>query len=95
MKWGRARLSQREHLRFARHRDAESVKNRFASGIFPNTSSQQSMYKRLEVAGLLKFVGYGHDIDGEKDGEVPVWELTMRGEKLATQLDSVGNIPEV
>jgi hypothetical protein len=74
---------------------ALDLKRRFVAGIFPNNGTQQTMYKRLETAGLLKFVGYGHDIDGEKDGEVPVWELTRQGEKVATQLDSVGNIPQV
>jgi hypothetical protein len=41
------------------------LKERFAAGIFPDKGPQLLLLKRLEARGLLRFVGYGHDIDGE------------------------------
>ena len=54
----------------------------YESGYFPQGGQYKSM-KILEDKKLVTFVGYGRDIDGLIEKDVPVWKLTVSGRKLA------------
>lgn len=55
---------------------AQTLRDRFESGIFPTGSGQHRHFAKLERLGLLAFDGYGRDIDGMRDGDVAVYQLT-------------------
>jgi hypothetical protein len=55
------------------------LRKTFDCGIFP-TGSQHSRFGKLERAGLLAFVGWGRDVDGELARDVAVYMLTLAGE---------------
>ena len=48
-------------------------------GVFPRGSAQMLMFSRLEDFWLLKFVGFGGNVDGDTDREVPIYEITDAG----------------
>lgn len=51
-----------------------------ACGMFPTGAGQFATLRALEKRGLVRFVGRGVDIDGEREGEeLPIWELTAAG----------------
>lgn len=58
-----------------------------ACGIFPR-GAQHRQFKRMEHEGLLKFAGWGVDIDGGDDREHPTYEITMAGRLLLKDLRS-------
>ena len=58
-----------------------------ACGIFPR-GAQHRQFKRMEREGLLKFVDWGVDIDGDDDKERPIYEITMAGRLLLKDLGS-------
>jgi hypothetical protein len=49
-----------------------------ADGVYP-IGFQRAVFDRLESRGLLRFAGYGVDIDGPPDTERPLWEITPAG----------------
>lgn len=49
-----------------------------ACGVYP-VGSQFATVRALERRGLLRFAGYGIDIDGGRDDDVPIWEITDKG----------------
>lgn len=55
------------------------LRRNFDCGIFP-TGAQHSRFAKLERAGLLSFLGYGRDVDGEIERDVAVYMLTVAGE---------------
>lgn len=55
------------------------LRKTFDCGIFP-TGSQYARFSKLERAGLLAFVGYGRDVDGDIERDVAVYMLTLAGE---------------
>lgn len=65
---------------------AESLRRRFQSGIFWTGSGGMAHFAKLERMGLLEFVGYGRDIDGEIDRDVPVYNLTPKADKVLAVL---------
>lgn len=60
-----------------------------ADGVYPMSGSQKAALARLEAAGLMRFAGFGMDIDGERDGDLPVWEITERGERVLRDLGEI------
>lgn len=59
---------------------AAELRRRFDAGIFPSTIGQRSHFAKLVRRGLLKFDGWGSDIDGEVDRDVELYRLTPAGE---------------
>ena len=59
-----------------------------ADGIYPR-GGQLGALVRLEKAGLMRFVGIGSCIDGERENEQPIWEITDRGEDLLRDLGEI------
>lgn len=57
---------------------------RFQAGHYAVGPQIQSM-NVLTKAGLLFFVGWGRDIDGERDGDVRIWRLTKAGVQMLCQ----------
>lgn len=55
----------------------------FGAGIYPG-KGQGPHFRRLVAKGLLRFEGHGTAIDG-KDGEVPVYALTIAGRAAAQE----------
>lgn len=62
---------------------ALTLRTRFNAGIFPLGSGQAGHFKRLARLGLLHFVGWGRDIDGDAPSDVAVYELTDLGIRTA------------
>jgi hypothetical protein len=59
---------------------ALQLEERFDAGIFPRGGAQTSQYRKLCRYGMLRFSGeYGHDLDGEVEGELPIYVLTDVG----------------
>jgi hypothetical protein len=77
-------ITQSDHSTLAR---ALVLKLQHGAGIFPAGSGQTRQFKKLEAAGWLRFDNYGFDMDGEVEREVPVYQLTERGEMLARLLE--------
>jgi hypothetical protein len=48
-------------------------------GVFGNLKNGGRVCGRLVELGLLEHAGYGHDIDGVRDGEFPVYACTDAG----------------
>lgn len=69
---------------------ALDLQERFDAGIFPTGSSQHQMVMRLEGKGLLRFDGWGRDMDGDGDRSVPIWRLTEKGTSASRTTDSEG-----
>ena len=63
-----------------------------ADGVYPRGGQRKSLL-RLEEMGLMRFVGFGTCIDGEVEGEKPIWELTDDGLKVLMDLGEVGHQP--
>lgn len=77
------RLSERDVSTLSR---AEDLQRRFDAGIFPIGPGGYRHFARLVRLGLLAFDGWGRDIDGEVERDVPVYRLTESGrEALATE----------
>ncbi len=55
---------------------AQTLRDRFEAGIFPTGAGQHRHFRKLEKRGLLAFDGWGNDIDGMRDGDVLVYQLT-------------------
>lgn len=71
---------------------AFDLETRFNAGIFPRGAGQASHYKKLCRLGMLEFTGEcGNDIDGEVDGELPIYKLTDAGRAYAKARDDAGN----
>jgi hypothetical protein len=60
-------------------------------GVHGNLKNGRRVCSRLEAMGLLKFVGFTSDIDGEREGEHPTWACTEAG---AVELIHRGEITE-
>ena len=59
-----------------------------ADGVYPRGGQHKSL-KALEAAGLMRFAGYGRCIDGERENDQPIWEITDKGE---SELRGLGEI---
>jgi hypothetical protein len=51
-----------------------------ACGIFVNDIGHRSHLRSLERRGWMRFAGFGHDIDGIRDGDLAIYEITPAGE---------------
>jgi len=78
------RLNKGQHGALTRALDLET---RFDAGIFADDAGSWSRMRALERRGLLRFIDYGMDIDGEHDRELPIWRLTDAGRDLASKLN--------
>lgn len=55
---------------------AATLRKRFDAGIFPIGAGGHARFRKLERLGVSEFTGFGRDIDGEVDRDVPGYELT-------------------
>ena len=53
--------------------------NHGADGIYP-IGGQHRALRTLERFGFMRFVGAGQCIDGERENDQPIWEITEKGE---------------
>lgn len=76
------RLTDRDRETLSR---AAELRRRFQAGIFPRGGGQRAHFARLERLGMLRFVGWGRDIDGEVEADVMTYELTDAGAAAAEE----------
>lgn len=74
---------------------ALDLHERFAAGYFPNDGGSWSTVRALERRGLLRFEGYGVDIDGDAEGDVAIFQLTEAGLLKARALDEPSTPPPI
>lgn len=59
---------------------ALDLERRFGAGNFPRGGPQTAHFRKLCRFGMLEFTGeWGFDIDGEVDGDVPIYQLARSG----------------
>jgi hypothetical protein len=78
------KLTPSDHRTLAR---AVEMHRRFAAGIFPKGSGQYRHFAKLERLGLIRFDNWGRDIDGESEGDVPVYQITDAGRAALPEVD--------
>jgi hypothetical protein len=55
------------------------LERKFDAGIYPATIGDHSHFRKLVRMGLLEFTGWGRDIDGERESDVPLHRMTPDG----------------